>query len=156
MNAIIVWFMIGAVFAGIELFTPAFIFVFFGVGAWAAALRAAIWPGLEQELVAFLVVSLLSLLTLRNRLVIIFQGKKISASQNAPEFIHAGRQAHITQSIVAGAEGEISMGGSFWRATSAFSLEKGQLARVVCHAPDNELLIVVEPWPAQTDLSGNP
>ena len=54
MNAVVAWFVIGAALMVAELFTPAFIIVFFGVGAWAAALVAAVHPGLEGELVAFL------------------------------------------------------------------------------------------------------
>jgi membrane protein implicated in regulation of membrane protease activity len=146
MNAIVVWFIIGAVLMVAELFTPSFIIVFFGVGAWAAALVAAIAPGLEQELAAFLVVSLASLLLLRKRLVNTFQGKEALARQNAPEFPHINRQADVTQAIPAGGEGEISLGGSFWRATSAVAIEKGGQVRVLAPEPDNELLLRVEPW----------
>ena len=56
MNAIVIWFVIGIACMVAELFTPAFIIAFFGIGAWAAALVAAICPGLEQELAAFLIV----------------------------------------------------------------------------------------------------
>lgn len=152
MNAVIVWFVIGAALMAAELFLPGFILVFFGVGAWAAALTAAIRPGMVQELIALLAVSLCSLFFLRHRLVTTFQGRKSEVRQNVPEFIHAGRQAQVTQSIPAGGEGEISLSGSFWRATSRVALEQGSQVRVISHAPDNEILIVVEPWSPRPDL----
>lgn len=88
MNAVVAWFVIGAALMVAELFTPAFIIVFFGVGAWAAALVAAVHPGLEGELVAFLAVSVLSLFLLRRRLVTTFQGRRTEARQGAPEFAY--------------------------------------------------------------------
>jgi membrane protein implicated in regulation of membrane protease activity len=151
MNAVIIWFVIGAVLMVTELFAPGFVLVFFGAGAWAAALVAALWPGLTRELFTLLAVSLLSLFFLRHRLVTTFQGRKSEARQGAPEFIHTGRQAQVTQAIPAGGEGEISLAGSFWRATSGTALEQGRQARVLGHAPDNEILIVVEPWPTPPD-----
>ncbi len=146
MNPIIVWFALGAALMLAELFTPAFVIVFFGVGAWAAALTAAVWPGLEQELAVFLIVSLLALIFLRRRLVSVFQGRQ-SVAKNAPDFPHAGRQAEVTRDIPAGAEGEIALGGSFWRATSTDALPKGAQVRVLAPAPMDELLLIVEPWP---------
>ena len=62
MNPIVIWFAIGVACMAGELFTASFVVVFFGAGAWAAALVAAVHPGPEQELAAFLLVSLASLL----------------------------------------------------------------------------------------------
>lgn len=146
MNPVVVWFVIGAALMVAELFTPAFIIVFFGVGAWAAALVAALWPGLEQELAAFLVVSVLSLFLLRGRLVATFQGRRTEAGQNGPVFAYLGRQAEVTRPIPAGGEGEIALGGSYWRATSATEVPRGAVVRVLGPLPDDELLIRVEPW----------
>lgn len=144
MNPVIVWFVIGAVLMVAELFTPAFIIVFFGVGAWAAALVAALYPGLAGELVAFLVVSVLSLFLLRRRLVATFQGRRADARRTGPEFPYAGRQAEVTRPIPAGGEGEIALGGSFWRATADTALEQGATVRVLGPVPDDELLIRVQ------------
>lgn len=149
MNAVIIWFVIGAVLMVAELFTPAFVIVFFGVGAWAAALVAALHPGLEGELVAFLVVSVLSLFLLRRRLVDTFQGRRTEARQGAPEFAYSGRQAEVTQDIAAGGEGEIALGGSFWRATAPVAVARGTRVRVLDPVPGDELLILVEPWTAE-------
>ena len=153
MNAVIVWFVAGAVLMLTELFTPAFVIIFFGAGAWAAALVAAIQPGLEQELAAFLIVSLLSLLLLRRHLIKTFQGRRTEAADGTPTFAHAGRQAEVTQSIPAGEVGEISLGGSFWRATSDQAVPLGGLVRVIGPVPDDELLIKVSPLADQCPKS---
>lgn len=145
MNPVIIWFVLGAALMVAELFTPAFIIVFFGVGAWAAALVAAVWPGLEQELAAFLIVSVLALFLLRRRLVRTFQGRRTEARQGLPEFAYIGRQAEVTRSIPAGGEGEIALGGSYWRATSSGNIPAGSTVRVLGPVPDDELLIRVEP-----------
>lgn len=150
MNPVIIWFVLGAALMAAELFTPAFIIVFFGVGAWAAALVAAVWPGLEQELAAFLVVSVLALFLLRRRLVRTFQGRRTEASQSMPAFAYIGRQAEATRPIPAGGEGEIALGGSYWRATSDAAVTEGATVRVLGPVPDDELLIRVEP------LAGKP
>lgn len=150
MNPVIIWFVLGAALMAAELFTPAFIIVFFGVGAWAAALVAAVWPGLEQELAAFLVVSVLALFLLRRRLVRTFQGRRTEASQSVPSFAYIGRQAEATRPIPAGGEGEIALGGSYWRATSDAAVAEGASVRVLGPVPDDELLIRVEP------LAGEP
>lgn len=154
MNPVIVWFVIGAVLMVAELFTPAFIIVFFGVGAWAAALVAALWPGLEGELVAFLVVSVLSLFLLRRRLVSTFQGRRSDARRGGPEFPYIGRQAEVTQPIPAGGEGEIALGGSFWRATSATAVERGATVTVEGPLPGDELMIRVRPLAAASASGG--
>lgn len=156
MNPVVVWFVLGAALMAAELFTPSFVIVFFGVGAWAAALVAALWPGLTQELGAFLTVSLFSLLLLRRRLVDTFQGRRAEARGNAPLFPHAGRQAETTRAIPAGEVGEISLGGSFWRATASVDVPAGGWVRVIAPTPEDELLLVVEPLAAPSETEKTP
>lgn len=148
MNAVMIWFIVGGVLMVAELFTPAFILVFFGIGAWAAGLTAVFWPGLEREIVVCLVVAIASLLFLRQRLVSVFQGRSTnardSARSGAPEFPHIGRQAQVTRAIPAGGEGEISLGGSYWRATSPVAVAEGGTVRVLQPVDNDELLLMVQ------------
>lgn len=148
MNAVIVWFVIGVACLLGELFTTSFVVVFFGVGAWAAALVAAVHSGLEQELVAFLLVSLASLVFLRRRLVAVFRGGRADAPgvspEGAPEFAHTGALAEVSQEIPAGGIGEIALGGSFWRAFSPVAVAKGARVRVKGPSPADMLVLEVE------------
>lgn len=76
MNAMTIWFLIGALLMLIELFSPAFIMLFFGIGAWAAAITAHFYPGIEQELITLIVTTVASIVFLRKRLIDTFQGTK--------------------------------------------------------------------------------
>lgn len=144
MNAVMIWFILGGVLIAAELFTPAFVLIFFGIGAWAAALTAVFWPGLEREIAVCLVVALASLLILRQRMVSVFQGRSTAARSNAPQFPHTGRQAQVTRAIPAHGEGEIALGGSYWRATSPVAVAEGALVRVLEPVDDDELLLKVQ------------
>ena len=57
MSAPTLWFLLGFVFFAAELFLPGFIMVFFGVGAWAAALAAGLGADLALALIIFIGVS---------------------------------------------------------------------------------------------------
>ena len=150
MNPIVIWFAIGVACMAGELFTASFVVVFFGAGAWAAALVAAVHPGPEQELAAFLLLSLASLLFLRRRLVTVFRGNKADASATAsgsggaPEFVHTGAFAEVTKDIPAGGIGEIELGGSFWRASSSMAAPAGSRVRVKGPSPADMLVLEVE------------
>lgn len=151
-SPVIIWFVIGVACMVGELFTTTFVVFFFGLGAWAAALVAAVHAGLEQELAAFLLVSVASLLILRRRLVAVFRGSRADAPSGtpgglpagAPEFAHTGALAEVTKEIPAGGIGEIELGGSFWRALSPETVAKGARVRVKGPSPEDVLVLEVE------------
>ena len=144
MDATLIWFLIGAGFILLELVSFMFIFAFFCIGAWAAALVAAIFPGLEQEIITFIVVTILSLLILRKKMVEIFQGNE-SKTNPTSNFPHSGRQAEVVTDITPHREGEISLGGSFWRATAKTDIPAGSAVTVLSCVENDELLLLVEP-----------
>lgn len=144
MNAMTIWFIIGAVLMLFELFTPAFITLFFGIGAWAAALVALFYPGLEQELIAFIVVTVASLLFLRKRLIETFQGTKKEKGKNPNTFAPLKRQGEVTKEITPNHEGEIAVGGSFWRASAKQTIAVGSTVIVSGVDENDELLLYVE------------
>ena len=143
MDAMLIWFLIGAGFIVLELFTPVFILIFFGVGAWAAALVARFFPGIEQEIITFIIVTIITLVLLRKKMVEIFQGKQ--SNINATNFPHIGRQAEVIKEISPKQEGEVSVGGSFWRATASTIIPEGSMVIVLSCAENDELLLIVEP-----------
>ncbi len=145
LSPVLIWFFIGVVAVIVELLSYSFVVVFFGIGAWAAALVAAFYPGLELELVVFIVVSLASLFLLRRKLMVTFQGRKRSAKEELIQaFPHAGRYAEVIREIPAHKEGEISMGGSYWRATADILIPVGTEVKVIAPVEDDELLLRVE------------
>ncbi len=143
MSAVIIWVVIGTVLLLAEIFSPTFIMMFFGIGAFGAALAALIRPSIPLELAAFAFVSVASLFILRSRLLKTFRGAKADNTRNGVRFPHAGRLAEATTDIQPGAEGEISLGGSFWRAKSDVVVRKGEMVRVLYPDRDDELLLMV-------------
>ena len=143
MNAILIWFLIGAGLIFAELFTPVFIFVFLGIGAWGATLMAIIYPGIEQEIITFICVTLVTLIVLRKKMLTIFQGKQSKNNPTPPPYV--GKQAEVVKDINPKHEGEIAIGGSFWRATAKTPIPKGDMVIVLSCAENDELLLIVEP-----------
>src|SRR5947207_3344904 len=74
-NPILVWFLVGLGMFLLELVSPGFFILFFGIGAWLVALICFFKPlSLNAQLLLFIVVSLISLVILRNRLKGILTG----------------------------------------------------------------------------------
>jgi membrane protein implicated in regulation of membrane protease activity len=123
-----IWFLIGLVLIVAEFAAPGVVIIFFGLGAWAAALAVlAVEMSLFFQIVIFLVVSITTLLALRKRFV--------AVSENTPdmtdEFI--GKQAEVEQPIARGAYGQVKFKGALWKAetTSDQVLEKGTMVEIV-------------------------
>ncbi|MBO4316696.1 MAG: NfeD family protein [Mailhella sp.] len=145
MSAVVIWVIIGTVLLVAEIFSPTFIMMFFGIGAFGAAVTALIHPSILGELAAFAAVSAASLFILRSRLLKTFRGSKSDNTRNGARFPYSGRLAEVTADILPGAEGEISLGGSFWRAKCDSTVHAGEKVRVLYPDRDDELLLIVRP-----------
>lgn len=157
MSAPTLWFLLGVAFFAAELFLPAFITFFFGLGAWAAALASGLGADLAFALIVFIGVAVGSLLLLRRMLVATFRGRSrlASGSENeimgdagSPEaetvpFMLTGKQATVSRLITPKEIGEVTVGGSFWRAVSDVEIPEGALVVILGHEKDNELLLRV-------------
>lgn len=127
------------------------------MGAWAAALAAGLGADLAASLTIFISVSVGSLLLLRRMLVSTFKGgvrfssghessapgEGISDPVAPPPFILTGKQATVTRRITPQAIGEVSVGGSFWRAAADAEIPEGTLVVILGHDKDNDLLLHV-------------
>lgn len=154
MNAPLLWFILGAAFFVAELMTPAMVLLFFGVGAWAAALAALMGLGLAWQLITFICLSLLTLLFLRRRLRAVFGGRahRVPAGncnghgeESCTPHPLAGRQGVISKVVYPGEIGEVSIDGSFWRATAHENLAEGSPVRVQGADPADALVLHVIP-----------
>jgi membrane protein implicated in regulation of membrane protease activity len=152
-----IWFGIGIACFAVEMLTPHFVLMFFGLGAVAAAVFSLFAHDVVTELIVFSVVSLAGLLLLRSRLLGALWGRARSAS--APDAApggqpgqsgQVGRTGVVSRDIPSGGEGEVALGGSYWRAVAGEALPEGAAVRVVGHAPDNEILLRVERIPADS------
>ncbi len=143
----LMWFIIGTVCILLELFTPSFILVFFGIGAWAAALTAALYPGMSQELIVFIVVTVVTLLVLRKKMQDVFQGFQAGSTKNptTQNFEYIGKTARVSKDIVPPLEGEVFVGGSYWRASAQVTVTKDASVVIERQDAQDTLLLLVKP-----------
>jgi membrane protein implicated in regulation of membrane protease activity len=127
----LIWFLVGLGLILLEFVIPGAIIVFFGVGAWIAALFS--WLGvtssLAWQLIIFSVSSVLLLLLLRRRLRAQFLGHSSGEqdlNDNLDEFV--GHVVTVTDSIRAGAPGRVEFKGASWEARSEYSFQPGDRA----------------------------
>ena len=150
MSPSLIWFCVGIACFAMEIFTPNFVLMFFGVGALASALFSLFTHNTVTELIIFSIVSVASLLLLRSRMLGLWGRTRTASGQDSSpggqpgQSGQIGRTGTVSKAIPAGGEGEVSLGGSYWRAFSDESLPEGAPVRVTGHAPDNEILLKVE------------
>ncbi len=150
------WLIIGVLLLLLELGLPGFVLFFFGVGA--LVVSAALWllpegsMPIVWQLGLFLVVSLLSLVTLRGVILRRFFAppavdREAQKGQEKEDIIHAkpGEKAVVSQTIYPPAEGQLKFAGTFWRATADEVLEAGEVVAVVSQ---HDLVIHVKKWEA--------
>lgn len=129
MTAPLIWFLIGVALFAAEIMTPALVLLFFGIGAWAAALTALMDVPAGGQAAVFIAASLLSLVFFRQKARGIFSGR---SGDPAPSGGHplAGRRGIVSKALTPGSVGEIDIDGSFWRAMSDTPMSQGQAVLV--------------------------
>ena len=142
LSPVLVWFLVGIVFFGLELALPGLIVFFFGVGAWCAALAVFLLPmSLANQLLLFLAASIVSLLLLRRALKKVFLGRVLEVDAMESD-IPPGATGLVIEDIVPPAAGTIKYAGSFWQATADQAIAKGAIVTIV---EKNNLSIKVSP-----------
>jgi membrane protein implicated in regulation of membrane protease activity len=122
----LIWFLVGVAFLIAEAIMPAFILIFFTVGCWVAAVVVWLFDiELTNQILVFLVASLLLLFTLRKYSLKIFKGKTHNDIDDHYTDSKIGKTAIVTKKIIPNIPGEIKVMGSFWRATADEAIEEG-------------------------------
>jgi len=130
----LIWFLVGVGLALLEFAAPGVILIFFGVGAWFAALATwlGITPGLPSQLLVFAVASAVLLGTLRRWIKGQFSGHVTGVqdpSTNLDEF--TGKPVEVLEDIVPGpAGGTVEFKGATWTAHSSEAIAKGEAALI--------------------------
>ncbi|HID97317.1 MAG TPA: NfeD family protein [Thermodesulfobacteriaceae bacterium] len=145
-SPVLVWFLIGLAFLGIELALPGFIIFFFGVGALCVALVLIMTDlSLTAQLVIFLVSSLLTLLLLRAWIRSVFLGG--SSMQDDSVSVDSDQaNGIVTEAIDPPAAGRVKYGGSFWRAVADEPIAEETVVDIV---EKNNLTVKVRPLNAE-------
>ena len=142
----IIWFFVGVALLIAELFLPGFILIFFTAGAWIAGLTVWIMDiELSIQLVVFLFSSLALLFCLRKYCIKTFKGTTQDDLDDRYADSKIGKTAIATQAIAPGRPGEIKAMGSFWRAVSDVTIEKGQSVLITSQKSEDGLTIKVKP-----------
>jgi membrane protein implicated in regulation of membrane protease activity len=142
-NPVLIWFLAGLALLIFEFTVPGVILVFFGVGAWIAALTT--WMGLTDgwtsQLLVFAVSSVVLLIFLRRRLRTRFFGHSSGDQdplENLDEF--KGQVVIVTEDIDPDTGGKVEYKGADWSARCDTALSAG--ARAVIQSADGITLLV--------------
>ncbi len=134
----IIWVAIGIICIIIEIFTPGFLFLSFGVGAIITGLAALIIPSLTFQILTFAIVTLIVFILSRK-----FSKKLISNNYeetNVKALI--GKTGKVTQEIPANEKGYVKIGGEEWAAVSEDNKEIKKDTRVTVNNIDGNKVIV--------------
>jgi inner membrane protein len=140
----LLWFLAGLVLILAELLLPGVVLMFFGLGAWCAALSTRMgWTeGLGEQSIVFAATSMVMLFGLRRFVKKWFVGDT-TGKNNAMLEEFLGRQVRVLQDIPGGSgTGRVELKGAGWQARSPVALARGSTA--VVRARDG-LVLVVEP-----------
>jgi len=137
----LIWLGVGVVFVVAELVVPAFIVVFFGLGAFIAGATAFFGSSVQVQLVVFGVSSVVLLLLFRKMMAATFTGSEAEDEQD-PDVV--GRQAEVADPIRPPQPGRIKFRGSFWSARSNEAVERGSMVRIVKRDENDANVFVVE------------
>lgn len=139
LTAPVIWILIGFVLFVLEFIIPGLILFFFAIGAWIVAIVSLfIDLTLNEQLIIFLISSLLSILLLRKWAAKVMWKRKHSSELLDDEFI--GKTAVAESDISPNNNGRINFKGTSWEARSDDNISKGE--NVTITGNDSIVLIV--------------
>ncbi len=142
----LIWFIIGVVFLISELAVPGFILIFFTAGSWIAAIVTQVMHiKLTNQIIVFIVSSLILLFALRKYSLKIFKGKTHDSIDDNYSNSKIGKTAIVTKAIAPNVPGEIKVMGSFWRAVADTKIEDGQSVTIESQESEDGLTFKVKP-----------
>jgi len=140
------WFLLGIGFLVLEACAPGLFLLFFGLGAWSAALAALAGLDLTAQVLTFMGVALASLALLRNklkRLIAARAGRKEEMEDPVVADQYLGREVTVVLEAAAGRPALVELNGANWQARSeGGTLRLGDRVRVV--ARENLTLVVAK------------
>jgi len=134
----IIWVALGIICVIIEIFTPGFLFLSFGIGAILTGLIALIIPSITFQILAFAVITLIVFILSRK-----FSKKFISSNYedtNVKALI--GKTGKVTEKIPANEKGYVKIGGEEWSAVSKDKIEIPKDTRIKVNDIEGNKVIV--------------
>lgn len=131
-NPTLLWFLLGLALIFLEFVVPGVILVFFGIGAWAAAVttHVGLTASFQSQLLLFAFTSILLLVVLRKWIKGRFYGHVGDVqdqAKNMDEF--TGQSVAVLQDVIPNKmEGAVEFKGARWRAVSDEHIKNGERA----------------------------
>ena len=142
----LIWFLIGVAFLIAELLLPGFIIIFFTAGCWIVAISVWMFDiEVTNQIIIFIVSSLVLLFTLRKYSLSIFRGKTRDTIDDHYTDSKIGKTAVVTKAITPNLPGEIKVMGSFWRAIADVEIAEGKPVLIESQESEDGLTFRVKP-----------
>lgn len=141
MDPWIIWMAIGVICVIIEIVTPGFLFLSFGIGAIITGAASLLISSIPAQIAIYAVVTFVLFINLRKL------SKKLQAKGGAPTNTDAliGKTGVVVKELSAETRGYVKIGGEEW---SALSMDAGELASgtkvIVTKVEGNKLLVRAE------------
>jgi membrane protein implicated in regulation of membrane protease activity len=127
----LIWFLVGVGLAFLELQLPGFVVLFFAIGCWFVAGALLVWDlSLTQQLILFLVGSVVSLIGLRRVLKNIFLGTS-SDGEDGVDDLPLGMRVRVAEKISPPLAGKVHYRGSYWDATADEGIPSGEIVEIM-------------------------
>ena len=140
----LIWFVLGIGLAFLELQMPGFVVLFFGVGCWVVAGALLIWPlTVAQQILLFIVATIVSIVSLRKWLMRIFRGLATDRSSKDFDDFPAGAHVTVARRITPEVNGRILFRGTLWDATADQVIEPDETVEIVRFAGDSHQVFFV-------------
>ena len=120
------WLMLGIALVALEIMTPGFVMIFFGLAALVMGVVTLVWPGCppEWQYIGFALISVVFLFLLRRLFRRAFTGKKKDVADGLGEE-YVGQRAQVVALIRPDLAGKVEFNGSHWRAEAGEIIEPG-------------------------------
>lgn len=140
MDSWMIWVGVGLICMIIEIFTPGFLFMSFGVGAIMTGVFSLIVPDLVFQILVFAMVTFFVFINLRK-----FSKKIISTSTEETNiFALKGKTGIVTKTIPKEERGYVKVGGEEWSAISKNKEKITENTRIIVESFEGNKLIVIE------------
>ena len=129
MEGWMIWIALGIICMIIEIFTPGFLFMSFGIGAIVTGILSIFINNVNIQFILFIVITALLFLNLRK-----FSKKLISSkSEETNIFALKGKTGLVTRKIPVDGRGYVKIGGEEWSAISGdrSTIEEGEKISVL-------------------------
>ncbi len=141
----LIWFVAGVALALMELMAPGIIIIFFAAGCWVVAGVLAIYPmTLAQQVLLFVVASVLSLVFLRKWFMKIFKGVSSDKTDADYEDFPRGEKVEVVQAITPHSNGRVKYRGTLWDAAAEEEVTEGEMVELLKYTENSNQVFFVK------------